>query len=93
MKFAPILPPMKPSAPAASNCADGAQHTAYRVPEAMFKLRLLTRSINDDAENLLTLNKKIGQALIRFSLKCSPFNGWQTPNLLMRNMLRQWQGR
>lgn len=66
MKFAPILPPMKPSAPAASNCADGAQHTAYRVPEAMFKLRLLTRSINDDAENLLTLNKKIGQALIRF---------------------------
>ena len=66
MKFAPILPPMKPSAPAASNCADGAQHTAYRVPEAMFKLRLLTRSINDDAENLLTLNTKIGQALIRF---------------------------
>ena len=66
MKFAPILPPMKPSAPAASNCADGAQHTAYRVPEAMFKLRLLTRNINDDAENLLTLNKKIGQALIRF---------------------------
>ena len=66
MKFAPILPPMKPSAPAASNCADGAQHTAYRVHEAMFKLRLLTRSINDDAENLLTLNKKIGQALIRF---------------------------
>lgn len=66
MKFAPILPPMKPSAPAASNRTDGAQHTAYRVPEAMFKLRLLTRSINDDAENLLTLNKKIGQALIRF---------------------------
>lgn len=57
MKFAPILPPMKPSAPAASNCADGAQHTAYRVHEAMFKLRLLTRSINDDAENLLTLSK------------------------------------
>lgn len=66
MQFAPILPPMKPSTPAASNRADGAQHTAYRVPEAMFKLRLLTRSINDDAENLLTLNKKIGQALIRF---------------------------
>ena len=66
MKFAPILPPMKPSTPAASNRADGAQHTAYRVPEAMFKLRLLTRNINDDAENLLTLNKKIGQALIRF---------------------------
>ncbi len=66
MKFAPILPPMKPSAPAASNRADGVQHTAYRVPEAMFKLRLLTRNINDDAENLLTLNKKIGQALIRF---------------------------
>ena len=66
MKFAPILPPMKPSAPAAPNRADGAQHTAYRVPEAMFKLRLLTRNINDDAENLLTLNKKIGQALIRF---------------------------
>ena len=66
MKFAPILPPMKPSAPAASNRTDGAQHTAYRVPEAMFKLRLLTRNINDDAENLLTLNKKIGQALIRF---------------------------
>ena len=66
MKFAPILPPMKPSTPAASNRTDGAQHTAYRVPEAMFKLRLLTRNINDDAENLLTLNKKIGQALIRF---------------------------
>lgn len=66
MQFAPILPPMKPSTPAASNRTDGAQHTAYRVPEAMFKLRLLTRNINDDAENLLTLNKKIGQALIRF---------------------------
>ena len=66
MQFAPILPPMKPSTPAASNRADGAQHTAYRVPEEVFKLRLLTRSINDDAENLLTLNKKIGQALIRF---------------------------
>ena len=66
MQIAPILPPMKPSTPAASNRADGAQHTAYRVPEAMFKLRLLTRNINDDAENLLTLNKKIGQALIRF---------------------------
>ena len=66
MQFAPILPPVKPSTPAASNRTDGAQHTAYRVPEAMFKLRLLTRNINDDAENLLTLNKKIGQALIRF---------------------------
>lgn len=66
MQIAPILPPMKPSTPAASNRADGAQHTAYRVPEAMFKLRLLTRNINDDAENLLTLNKKIGQVLIRF---------------------------
>ena len=66
MQIAPILPPMKPSTPAASNRADGAQHTAYRVPEAMFKLRLLTRNINDDAENLLTLNKKIGQAWIRF---------------------------
>ena len=66
MQIAPILPPMKPSAPAASNRADGAQHTAYRVPEAMFKLRLLTRNINDDAENLLMLNKKIGQVLMRF---------------------------
>lgn len=53
MQFAPILPPVKPSTPAASNRTDGAQHTAYRVPEAMFKLRLLTRNINDDAENLL----------------------------------------
>ncbi len=68
MQIAPILPPMKPSAPAASNRADGAQHTAYRVPEAMFKLRLLTRNINDDAENLLMLNKKNRASIDAFFL-------------------------
>lgn len=66
MKFAPILPPAKPCAPTVPNHAGGVQHTTYRVPEAMFKLRLLTQNINDDAENLLVLNKKIGQVLMRF---------------------------
>lgn len=66
MKHAPILPPAKPCAPTVPNRAGGAQHTTYRVPEEVFKLRLLAQNVNDDAEDLLMLNKKIGQALIRF---------------------------
>ena len=66
MKFTPILPPAKPRVPTVPNCAGGAQHTTYRVPEEVFKLRLLAQNVNDDAEDLLMLNKKIGQALIRF---------------------------
>ena len=66
MKFTPILPPAKPCVPAVPNRAGGAQHPTYRVPEEVFKLRLLAQSVNDDAEDLLMLNKKIGQVLIRF---------------------------
>ena len=66
MKFAPILPPMKPSAPAAPNCTGGAQRAAHLVPEELFKLRLLAQNVNDDADDLLMLNKKIGQVLMRF---------------------------
>ena len=66
MKFTPILPPTKPCVPAVPNCADSAQRAAYLVPEELFKLRLLAQNVSDDANDLLMLNKKIGQALIRF---------------------------
>ena len=66
MKHAPILPPAKPCAPAVPNRAGGAQHSTYRVPEEVYKLRLLAQNVSDDADDLLMLNKKIGQALIRF---------------------------
>ena len=66
MKFTPISPPAKPRAPTVPNCAGGAQHTTNRVPEEIFKLRLLAQNVSDDADDLLMLNKKIGQALIRF---------------------------
>ena len=67
MKFTPILPPAKPCVPAVPNRAGGgAQRAAYLVPEELFKLRLLAQNVSDDADDLLMLNKKIGQALIRF---------------------------
>ena len=66
MKHAPILPPAKPCAPTVPNRAGGAQHTTNRVPEEIFKLRLLAQNVSDDADDLLMLNKKIGQASIRF---------------------------
>lgn len=66
MKFTPILPPAKPCVPAVPNRAGGAQHPTYRVPEEVYKLRLLAQNVSDDADDLLMLNKKIGQALIRF---------------------------
>lgn len=66
MKFTPILPPAKPCAPTVPNRAGGAQHTTHCVPEEVFKLRLLAQNVNDDADDLLMLNKKIGQAMIRF---------------------------
>ena len=66
MKYAPILPPAKPCAPTVPNRAGGAQHTTNRVPEEIFKLRLLAQNVSDDADDLLMLNKKIGQASIRF---------------------------
>ena len=66
MKHTPILPPTKPCVPAVPNRAGGAQPPTYRVPEEVYKLRLLAQNVSDDANDLLMLNKKIGQALIRF---------------------------
>lgn len=66
VKHTPILPPTKPCVPAVPNCAGSAQRAAYLVPEEAFKLRLLTQEVSDDADDLLMLNKKIGQAMIRF---------------------------
>ena len=66
MKFTPTLPPAKPSPPTIPNRTGGTQHTTHCVPEEVFKLRLLAQNVNDDADDLLMLNKKIGQALIRF---------------------------